>query len=965
MRSRRPGDVRTRSPPPKMREQRSEWRPDPYSLTHRDKREDRPPCSLQSLSPSKLERSRQILGRDGRSASVERRDYARHLDGGGRSDRVRSRSPSVGKLGNRSQFDKGLSHRDSFSMEFRSKYLSDLNGDPNLRLQHFSGYGLDSSRINKEKVIQGSGSSARNGHGILLQKSMPMEDGMVRTFFGLPPDGPTIKYGQIDRDFESSASRNLSRGFLKDEDLRCRDRDHLHPDKLSAKESYNEEEKVSFYSRDVSFPIMPASQLKAFASTSSGISKGDFLGSYCDGLRLPSDGFGGSGGKFTDPFGCDGHGQSLRDPELRQNDLTCYQRSPPNPVRGEPRDYIYPELVRRERSDLGYIADELYRRVSPNDRVDYVHSNVLRPSVMDHVIKSVDGNENSRGNLRERALWDHRSLQEQPVSDYPDMNQTSHAANQDGEYLGSRSAHLDFERRLSRDREISHPVVDYGFGRDAGPGFYKDRLRSLPMSEGDPDLYIPKKQRLIGIYEPSERVLKREYDMGEEMSRHNPRCMLSSNWNSSSEVQDLGDNNKQLIGEDMGGLSLSKKLGFVHTRYRNAGRTFDGMVHYRVSASDDWLSSQDQPVQLHGNSSEHHRSAGRDIKRRLRPRPPNFHNSYLLDTKKIHKPYKFGKKSQDGHHGGVNVHDVDPSEDGMIPAKSDPPEDSEEFKQMVHKAFFKFSKYLNVNPSHRRLYKEQGKAGNLTCIVCGSLSKEFVDTRRLVTHAYMSLKVGLRAQHLGYHKALCVLMGWNVAPLDNSMWVHRVLPNAESLALKEDLILWPPLVIIHNSSILNNDPDGRKMVTIDVLEAILRGPSYGKVYKKADMSLWSLCKVVDPSFDRGFGGGKAKVCRGKPADQSIMVVKFLGTFSGLQEAERLHKYYAENKRGRVEFQQITSNSGSGEAGRMQADNLELVLYGHMGIAEDLDKLDFETKKRCVVKSKKDIQDIADAPLKPE
>ncbi|KAF8403263.1 hypothetical protein HHK36_011364 [Tetracentron sinense] len=248
------------------------------------------------------------------------------------------------------------------------------------------------------------------------------------------------------------------------------------------------------------------------------------------------------------------------------------------------------------------------------------------------------------------------------------------------------------------------------------------------------------------------------------------------------------------------------------------------------------------------------------------------------------------------------------------------------------------------------------------------LSKEFVDTRRLVTHAYMSLKVGLRAQHLGYHNALCVLMGWNVAPPDNSTWVHRVLPNAESLALKEDLILWPPLVIIHNSSILNNDPDGRKIVTIEALEAILRGPSYGKIYMKADMSLWSLWEVVDPSFDRGFGGGKAKVCRGKPADQSIMVVKFLGTFSGLQEAERLHKYYAENKRGRVKFQQITSNnsnSGSGEAGGMQADNLELVLYGHMGIAEDLDKLDFETKKRCVVKNKKDIQDIADAPLKPE
>ena len=117
----------------------------------------------------------------------------------------------------------------------------------------------------------------------------------------------------------------------------------------------------------------------------------------------------------------------------------------------------------------------------------------------------------------------------------------------------------------------------------------------------------------------------------------------------------------------------------------------------------------------------------------------------------------------------------------------------------------------------------------------------------------------------------------------------------------------------------------------------------------------------------GFGA-KIKVCRGKPANQSIMVVKFNGTLSGLQEAEKLHKFYADNKHGRTEFQQINpsgSSSGDGETQKTSANKVEHLLYGYLGIAEDLDKLHFETKKWFYVKSKKGIQEMADAPLKTE
>lgn len=120
---------------------------------------------------------------------------------------------------------------------------------------------------------------------------------------------------------------------------------------------------------------------------------------------------------------------------------------------------------------------------------------------------------------------------------------------------------------------------------------------------------------------------------------------------------------------------------------------------------------------------------------------------------------------------------------------------------------------------------------------------------------------------------------------------------------------------------------------------------------------------------KGFVRGRIKVCRGRPADQSVMVVKFLGTFTGLGNAERLHKYFAENKRGRADFERfISSNAKSSNSwdGRMQGDKVEeLILYGYMGIAEDFDKVDFNTRKSNLVKSKKEIQDLANAPLRPD
>lgn len=122
------------------------------------------------------------------------------------------------------------------------------------------------------------------------------------------------------------------------------------------------------------------------------------------------------------------------------------------------------------------------------------------------------------------------------------------------------------------------------------------------------------------------------------------------------------------------------------------------------------------------------------------------------------------------------------------------------------------------------------------------------------------------------------------------------------------------------------------------------------------INLWLLISGL------GLSGGKVKL--GKPANCSIMLVKFLGTFSGLQDAEKIHDHFLKKRHGRKHYDQISSSKGKSNHEETADKEAERVLFGYMGIAEDLDKVDIDTKRKCTIKSKKEIQDIADAPVKP-
>ncbi|GAB2229295.1 hypothetical protein Droror1_Dr00023433 [Drosera rotundifolia] len=280
---------------------------------------------------------------------------------------------------------------------------------------------------------------------------------------------------------------------------------------------------------------------------------------------------------------------------------------------------------------------------------------------------------------------------------------------------------------------------------------------------------------------------------------------------------------------------------------------FDEINHHKSFVKDDRSRSQGKPKFMQRNFVNAAQYGRTFVKGFRQPVSSNAIGQSHFANRRVSNniPHKVWERIPVENNKEVASTGANNSQDMESLFNFDPAEQSEDFKHLVHAEFLNFCKKLNENAAARRLYKEQGKARSLFCIVCGlKNSKEFLNTQQLVTHAYMARKPSMRAKHLGLHKAISVLMGWNsVAAPDVVTWVPHVLSDEESLAQKEDLILWPPI------------------------------------------------------FIRGFTWNH-------------------GRESGVSSL-RIH-----------------------------------------GDSEDLDRMDYNTKKRCFVKSKKEIQGIADAPVKP-
>ncbi|KAL5800439.1 hypothetical protein ACOSQ4_033323 [Xanthoceras sorbifolium] len=980
------------STPSKVRDRhgRREMRQDPHLISHRDT-PDRP---HRSLSPQKVDGSRRVLDAQRGSGLTERRDYGWHL-GGGRTERAHSKSPNYGQLHKRPNFDDEVLHR-------RHGYQEDVDFDhgTNSRLNHAYKYDHGSPRVSKDKNYSENRVVDIGDHEMLSQKMIPVEDGTMEGFYQLPHDiGPSKNYGEPGGSLQLS-SRGMDIGRFEHEHYRKpipsdnvairesykeEEKPGYHSrDKLSVTESYMGGEKSTYHSRDGLYKNVPAShskdilstsQYKDVVGTSSGTSMTEIPAFYRDGVTLPAaDGYQ-SSVKVTEAIGYNTYGQrsivdTARDTEADMRNLKFYQHGGYSPSKAEYDDYIYPKARMVMIDDRGYPSDNhnLHKMMSPPTRLDYDRAlmdyerrDSPRPNDMLPVVDRIDKSEHYSRNLRRSNVLDQRTLQKQSFSDYHDMSRNPYALKEDGEYVNSGYTHVEFERRVNRDYGMSDLGIpqdyqnsylrsDYGFGRGAVQEIQKERLQSSsdPFYSSEMHEIALRTQAFkdeeLGIRGPSEKVLKRK-NMDNDINRHNSRTIMSGKWNVPDEFEDLYDNDEEYFDEDMSGVHLSKTGRFGHNDYRKGGRTYDGRERRGSFTSDDRFSTEDsmahsqRSVRLHNHSNKY-------VKSNTRPSSLSWHSSHHVDRRGgLHKQHKVWYRIQDFHED-VHGNDGNTSEDQLNLAELEPSEESEEFKEVVHKFFLEYSKKLNVNSFVRRRYKALGKAGSLFCIACGRrFSKEFMNTQGLIRHTLMSHKVGLRARHLGLHKAICALLGWySVVPHDPKTWVHEPLPDAEAMAQKNDLVLWPPLIIIRNISMSNNNPKEQKVIPIEGVETFLRG--------------------------KGFVGGKITVCLGRPADQSIMVVKFLGTFTGLGSAERLHKYFAENQRGRAEFELLTSNKGKSSSTNMEAEMPgdqaeESLLYGYMGISEDLDLVDFHTKNYCEIKSKQEIVDLDNAPVKPD
>ena len=113
----------------------------------------------------------------------------------------------------------------------------------------------------------------------------------------------------------------------------------------------------------------------------------------------------------------------------------------------------------------------------------------------------------------------------------------------------------------------------------------------------------------------------------------------------------------------------------------------------------------------------------------------------------------------------------------------------------------------------------------------------------------------------------------------------------------------------------------------------------------------------------GFGGGKAKSLYGKDGHLGVTLVKFAGDQSGLKEAMRLAEHFEKENHGRKAWARVQPLT----LGKDDENNPNLVrldekkgekkrvLYGYLGTAFDVDKVDFDTRKKVSIESRKEYK----------
>ncbi|XP_078155536.1 uncharacterized protein LOC144551450 [Carex rostrata] len=477
-------------------------------------------------------------------------------------------------------------------------------------------------------------------------------------------------------------------------------------------------------------------------------------------------------------------------------------------------------------------------------------------------------------------------------------------------------------------RSMQRPLAQrdgYKSDTDGAPISQRERMENPIFSDSVKGLcnvyYSPPRAKLSYLQMRGNKYHVHQVDNCDGMYDHaDSACDTHANavGNANSDAEDEGSdycyNQRRVVVQDE--LRLSSPLAINYKSYPVRGRctVTIGKPHLMHRQRYDPNAMVD-PNELLTNS----------VKKRLWSSPSDF-------IKKNSQPSKFPKRGCEDkpkpngrnlNYGITKGSDEDAT--GMGSPVKDPPEGSEEFKRQAERAFLKYARVINDSACEKRKLLQPWK-GRIHCYVCGRhSSKEFADIHNLVMHTFHAQNPGLKTAHRGLQKALCLSFGWNWCVEPDESKLYQLGPADEAELLKQDLILWPPIVVICNSSV-DSMASKSKVVGLEAIECMLKGI---------------------------LGEGKAKFSFGKPSDQSIILVKLPPVYSGFVLAEKLHVHFSQSNHGKDQLELfLKSRSDSRIDKNTKETETEDVLYGYLAGIDDLDKLDSVTKK--MYEGQKDI-----------
>lgn len=534
-----------------------------------------------------------------------------------------------------------------------------------------------------------------------------------------------------ERRYEGLPNREV-RYFEKENDVFHPKDGFLGIEKTVGRESYKfTKEDYLLYSRGYlkgdSDYMLSSSQPKDYVSVSSGVLREGFPGySGTEDLYMPSDVIRQGSELTSQPISFDGYSEKRQDISARgPGDQLYDKRSSSRLYIGLPEekhgDQLYEELGRSKISRMNrriHDAEEKYRD-------QYISRfDVLDPTVDEFSHKRP---------IRDDGQWEqYPFVQVQSTPDKYDERVSLHRREQDLDMLVTGSSHLNYGREEYRGYGSVEPELCHAEA-DGAHWSHVERSDILQSRAYDPSIGRPydspgKRHALStsSFPEPSPRRLRNNYVKDEELFDHGIGIRISTDGSGARKIY-----NDVNVQDEIDIVNFSKKPQSSKSDYEETCRTLRKMGSDRPS-SPKWNSS---------HSGQTNRSDSRDIKNRLGPLPRKLHVSQRLVSKykpsikkrlaparpMKHDTYPWVKNrcsdimvsARDDSDGSPHVRDGNQSEDHPFRAKTEPPEKSEDFKQLMQSAFFKFLKQINETPTKRKIYMEQGKAGSLKCIVCG------------------------------------------------------------------------------------------------------------------------------------------------------------------------------------------------------------------------------------------------------